>query len=267
MKRSGISLGDLSSRFFSFVQLKGKNTIRIGELGQVLNLSPVQERNLLSRLSDSGWIVRLKRGVYLVPDRLPAGGKYNPGTSTILEKLMKEYGGKYQITGPNAFNFYGFDDQVPNRFYVYNNRISGERTVSSQTFQFIKTSDQRLGSITNIETAQGINLSYSSKARTLVDAVYDWSRFNSLPRGYNWIEAELKPASKFVSELVDATIKYGNQATIRRVGYLLDFKGQQAKIVDPLLRQLSKTKSLIPWIPNKKARGSLNRKWGLIVNG
>lgn len=267
MKRSGISLGDLSSRFFSFVQLKGKNTIRIGELGPVLNLSPVQERNLFSRLSDSGWIVRLKRGVYLVPDRLPAGGKYNPGTSTILEKLMKEFGGKYQITGPNAFNFYGFDDQVPNRFYVYNNRISGERTVGSQTFQFIKTSDQRLGSITNIKTAQGINLSYSSKARTLVDAVYDWSRFNSLPRGYSWIEAEIKTESGFVSELVDATFKYGNQATIRRIGYLLELKRQPVKIVDPLLGKLSISKALIPWIPSKESRGSVNRKWGLLVNG
>lgn len=267
MKHSGKTLGDLSSRFFAFVQLKGINTIRIGELAPVLNLSPSQERNLLHRLSDSGWIVRLKRGVYIVPDRLPAGGRYNPGTSIILEKLMKEYGGKYQITGPTAFNFYGFDDQVPNMFYVYNNKISGNRKIGNQSFLFIKTTNQRLGSITEIATPQGTNIVYSSKARTLVDAVYDWSRFNSLPRGYRWIEGELNTQPEIVSDLVYVTAKYSNQATIRRIGYFLDSLGQSPKLITQLVGQLSNSKSLIPWVPNMEVRGRVNRKWGIIVNG
>ena len=33
--------------------------------------------------------------------------------------LMKELKGKYQVSGPNAFYFYGFENQVPNRVYVY----------------------------------------------------------------------------------------------------------------------------------------------------
>ncbi len=267
MKHKGIELGNISSRFFAYTQLKNKDVIRTGDITSVLNITESQEFDLLRRLTDSGWIVRLKRGVYLVPDRLPAGGKYNPGTSIILEKFMKENGGMYQITGPTAFNFYGFDDQVPNMFYVYNNRISGNRTIGNQSFQFIKTRDQRIGSINNIATYQGPCLIYSSKTRTLVDAVYDWSRFNSLPRGYQWIEAELHTESNFVSELVEVTMKYGNQATLRRIGYLLDSLKQSPKLIKRLVGQLSNSKSLIPWIPSKAARGKLNRKWGIIVNG
>lgn len=75
MKRSGKTLGDISSRFFAFVQLKGKETIRTGELIPVLNLSPTQEQNLFHHLSDFGMIVRLKRGVYFIPNRLPGGGR------------------------------------------------------------------------------------------------------------------------------------------------------------------------------------------------
>lgn len=267
MKRKGIELGNLSSRFFAYIQLKNKDVIRTGEIAPVLNITESQEYDLLRRLADSGWIVRLKRGVYLVPNRLPSGGKYSPGVAIILEKFMKEYGGKYQITGPTAFNFYGFENQIPNMFYVYNNRISGNRTIGNQAFQFIKTSDQRLGSITEIVTHQGINLTYSSKTRTLMDAVYDWSRFNSLPRGYRWIEGELKTESEIVSDLVYVTVKYSNQATIRRIGYLLDSLGQPKKIIKKLQAQLSESKSLIHWIPTKQARGSVNRKWGIIVNG
>jgi len=32
-------------------------------------------------------------------------------------------------------------------------------------------------------------------------------------------------------------------------------------------RQLGPTRSLIPWIPGQAAKGSVNKEWGLIVNG
>ena len=44
----------------------------------------------------------------------------------------------YQICGLNAFNRYNFDEQVPNRLYAYNNRISGMRKVGGVTFSLIR---------------------------------------------------------------------------------------------------------------------------------
>jgi len=266
MKQPGSELGSLSSNFFAYVQLKGKDIIRTGELGPVLSISDSKERSLLHRLSNSGWIVRLKRGVYLVPPRIPAGGKYSPGVALILHKLMEEQDGKYQICGPSAFNFYGFDDQIPNVTYAHNNRISGKRTIGNLEFQFIKIADTRLGAANSFRARNGGEIIYSSKARTLMDAVYDWSRFNSLPRGYDWIRKEADRDLKLTSELVEVTVRYGNQATIRRIGYLLDTLDQPLRASNRLQLQLSASKALIPWIPSKSARGKINRKWGVIDN-
>jgi predicted transcriptional regulator of viral defense system len=266
MKQPGPELGELSSRFFAYVQLKQKDIVRTGELSSVLGITESQERSLLHRLANSGWIVRLKRGVYLVPPRIPAGGKYSPGIALILQKLMQEKNGKYQICGPTAFNFYGFDDQIPNVTYVYNNRISGRRTIGSLEYQFTKVADRRLGAINTVQAQNGGEIIYSSRVRTLTDAVYDWSRFNSLPRGYVWIRQEINQDPKLVSKLVEATNRYGNQATVRRIGYLMDILSQPSEIIKRLQRQLSNSKSLIPWIPVKPARGRVNRKWGVIVN-
>ncbi|HDY66189.1 MAG TPA: hypothetical protein ENH85_00200 [Candidatus Scalindua sp.] len=266
MKHKGKELGDLSSRFFAYVQLKKKDITRTGELLTVLGITESQEHDLFRRLSNSGWIVRLKRGVYLVPPRIPAGGKYSPGVGLILKKLMEEQSGKYQICGPTAFYFYGLDDQITNITYVYNNSISGSRTIGSLTFQFIKIVSGRLGATAAFKTQEGIQIIYSSKARTLMDAVYDWNRFNSLPRGYDWIREEIKLEPGFASALVDTIVQYGNQATAKRIGYLLDIMYQPQKIMKLLLLQLSDSKALIPWIPSKTARGTINRKWGIIVN-
>lgn len=267
MKRPGPELGDLSSRFFAYVQLKKKDIVRTGELAPVLGITESQERDLLRRLSDSGWIVRLKRGAYLVPPRIPAGGKYSPGVGLILQKLMEEQDGRYQICGPTAFSFYGFDDQIPTVTYVYNNRISGTRTIGNLAFQLTRVADARLGATTAVTTREGVEIIYASEARTLVDAVYDWSRFNSLPRGYDWIQQEITDDPKLSSELVDTTVQYGNQATVRRIGYLLDRLAKPPRITMRLQRRLSDSKALIPWIPGKSTKGTVNRKWGVIVNG
>lgn len=52
-------------------------------------------------------------------------------------------------------------------------------------------------------------------------AVYDWARFNSLPRGYGWIRRELDKKRVEPAELVDMTLRYGDIGTMRRVGVLL----------------------------------------------
>ena len=267
MKSKGPELGSLSSRFFAYVQLKKLDIVRTGEIAPILNITGSQERDLFRRLSDSGWILRLKRGVYLVPSRIPAGGKYSPGAALILQKLIEEEKGKYQICGPTAFNFYGLDDQIPSVTYLYNNRISGKRSIGNLAFQFIKVADERLGAVNAVSTRENMEMIYSSKARTLMDAVYDWSRFNSLPRGYDWIKGEIKNEPKLASELIEATAKYGNMATTRRIGYLLDTLVRNPRMMNRLQRQLSTSSSLIPWIPGQSAKGTINRKWGIIVNG
>ena len=267
MKRKGPELGSLSSRFFAYIQLKKLDIVRTGEIAPILNITGSQESDLFRRLSDSGWILRIKRGVYLVPSRIPAGGKFSPGAALILQKLMEEGKGKYQICGPTAFNFYGLDDQIPNVTYLYNNRISGKRSIGSLAFQFIKVADERLGAFNAVRTREDTEMIYSSKTRTLMDAVYDWSRFNSLPRGYDWIKEEIKKEPKLASELIEVTAKYGNMATIRRIGYLLNNCFQNSGMINQLQRQLSASSSLIPWIPGQSAQGAINYKWGIIVNG
>jgi len=146
-------------------------------------------------------------------------------------------------------------------------RISGKRSIGNLAFQFIKVADERLGAINAVRMREDTEMVYSSKARTLMDAVYDWSRFNSLPRGYDWIKGEIKNEPKFVSELIEVTAKYGNMATTRRIGYLLDILVQNPRRMNRLQRQLSTSSSLIPWIPSRSAKGATNRKWGIIVNG
>ena len=134
----------------------------IGELLGVLGINPQQERELLSRLARRSLIARVRRGLYLVPPRLPPGGKWSP--SEFPAHLPIEYqGGRYQVCGPSAFYHYGWDNQVPNRLYAYNNRISGERTIGSVAMTIVKLADARLGETEVVKMPDGINAVYCSR--------------------------------------------------------------------------------------------------------
>ena len=259
-------MGQIETLLFAYVQLRGLRTVRAGELTEPLRLSAIQERKLLSRLAKAGLIVRVRRGLYLVPSKLPLGGKWSPDEILALNTLMEDQEGRYQICGPNAFSRYGFDEQVPARVYAYNNRLSGDRRIGAVALTLIKVADDRLGSTEEVRTPEGLKAVYSSRVRTLLDAVYDWSRFNSLPRAYKWIRGGLAAKRVTPADLVSVTLRYGDKGTIRRIGALLEREGVTGPLLKKLERALPPSTSLIPWIPTYPKRGTVNRRWGVVIN-
>jgi len=261
------ALGEIETRFFAYAQMRRLRTVRTGDLVGPLALTPIQERELFRRLSRGRLIARVRRGFYLVPPRLPLGGAWTPDEILALQTLMDDRRGTYQICGPNAFNRSGFDEQIPVRVYAYNNRISGDRTIGSIYLTLIKVADERLGATDTVATADGLTAVYSSRVRTLVDAVYDWARFNSLPRAFRWIRRELAAERVSAADLVTTTLRYGDKGTIRRIGVLLERERVDPRLLRRLERSLPTTSSsMIPWIPTKPKRGTRASRWGVVVN-
>ena len=225
------TIGRREAQVFAYAQLRGLRVLNTGSLRVPLGFTADQERKTLSQLSRTQMIARVWRGVYLVPPRLPLGGKWSPGEFLALQTLMETVKATSQICGLNAFNRYSFDEQVPNRLYAYNNRISGIRVVGGVTLSLIKVADARLGDIDTFKTPDGVTVVYSSRPRTLIDAVYDWSRFSGLPRAYGWIKREI--AHKRVSEsaIVAATLSYGDIGTVRRIGVLVERLGVNSRLL------------------------------------
>jgi predicted transcriptional regulator of viral defense system len=246
--------------------MRKRQTVKTGELTGPLQLSLDQERELFRRMSRGGLIARVLPGLYLVPAQLPLGGSWTPDEILALNTLMTDQKGRYQICGPNAFNRYGYDEQVPNRVYAYNNRISGERTIGVISLILIKVAEKRLGATEETQTQEGQTAVYGSRVRTLVDAVYDWSRFNSLPRAFDWIRSDLTANRVSASEMVALTLRYGDKGTIRRIGMLLEMQSVKTGLLRKLEEVLQPTSSFIPWIPVKPKRGTINRRWGVILN-
>lgn len=199
------------------------------------------------------------------------GHSRNISTKCHHRVFSEDRRGAYQISGPNAFQRYGWTEQVPNRVYAYNNRISGDRQIGSVALTLIKVADDRLGGAELVRTPDGLDAVYATRARALVDAVYDWSRFDTLPRAYAWIERELSRDDGFAADIAQATIRFGNQGTLRRIGATLE----RFTAPEPLLRRLERalrpSSSFIPMVPTaakrgKPEQGKTSKRWRVVFN-
>lgn len=259
-------LGPLEATALAYVQMRNMRMARTGDLAKPLRINAKQERELMSRMARSGLIANVRRGLYLFPPKLPLGDRWTPDEATALNALMSDKRARYQITGPNAFNRYGFDEQVPSRIYAYNDQISGDRTIGQVALTLIKVAGARLGDVEQVPTRSGETLVYSSRTRTLMDAVYDWPRFGGLPRAYDWIRGDIQTGRVMIGDLAQTTIRYGNQGTIRRISALLEELDVDEAILKSLKRSLASSKVRILFVPNRPSRGRLLKRWGVVLN-
>jgi predicted transcriptional regulator of viral defense system len=259
-------LGKLESMALAYTQMRGMQVVRTGQLAEPLGLSRKQEMDIFERLLRGKLVARLRRGAYLFPSTLPVAGEWAPDETMALNALMKDAGARYQLCGPNAFNRYGLSEQVPNRLYVYNDKLSGERTVGAVGITLVRVAGKRLGDTEVAKRPGGNALVFSSRVRTLVDAIYDWSRFDSLPRGFAWMRTEIGARRVKPAALVRCALRYGDVGTVRRIGCILERLGLTASQLAPLRRALRPTRASIALVPTRPKRGRVNTRWGVVEN-
>ncbi|MCB1827124.1 MAG: hypothetical protein KDH94_01780, partial [Coxiellaceae bacterium] len=183
----------------------------------------------------------------------------------LIAKYMEVVGGEYYIGGLVAIHHYRFTEQVPNQFTIYNTKLSGNRCVGELSLQFIKISEARMSGICEVSIPHyDAFIKISTLARTLLDSVNDWSRYNTLPIAYEWIK-RYSNDSEVMSELIDLISCFGNKSTLRRLGYVLSHYLSKKTLV-PLIKRLKPYHDWVRLDPNGGYQGKTDKTWGIIHN-
>ena len=99
------------------------------------------------------------------------------------------------------------------------NRIYGEKNIGGFDFVFIKTSHDRIGSASESQTPNGEKICISAKARALLDAIYDWSRYHTIPRAYRWILTSIESDPDFLEDFTEGCPEIRQQGPARHRVY------------------------------------------------
>jgi predicted transcriptional regulator of viral defense system len=243
------------------------------EVIQELGLTPLQTSKLFSRLASQERIQQLRRGVYIAPGtELPLGKQWTPSPYESLYAYMDWLDANWQITGLAAFNHHGFSTQISQVITVYNDKISETVESGGGRFIFIKRPYDKLGNKLLCPMYGNIEIPFSSKARTIFDAIYDGKRFGTLPSAYTWIKwvLEVEKNKEVIQELIQCCLKYGNKQTIARIGFVLEQLNVETSLLEQYLEQ-NKSTTLIPLVPFIKdipgeRKGTINQRWNIIEN-
>jgi hypothetical protein len=98
----------------------------------------------LSRLTRSGEIRRLGRGIYDYPKVSPRLGPLTPAPETIAEALARQEGVHLQTSGARAANALGLTTQVPGRLTFLTDGTPRSRRVGSQVIELKRAAPRKL---------------------------------------------------------------------------------------------------------------------------
>ncbi len=230
--------------------------------GQVADTDQLHEifRRAYSRRSDrkkriaflakAGWLVRIKRGLYLVVTDLSALGAGNVSSFLVSNALNP----KSYVSFANALNWYGMFDQLTKSVDAVTTEKARSYTFQNTEFRFCSVKEKFYfgfrqeradGKIVNIAAKEKIILDYLSLRRNAATVSLVFEKLK-----------EHKSAFDF-SKMIDYAKTY-NLTIQRNLGFLLDAVGASTDALYEVTRK--KTGSWSKMHANAKA---FNAKWRL----
>jgi predicted transcriptional regulator of viral defense system len=237
--------------------------------GAALDLTPRHTITLLHRLAASGWITRIKKGVYVINDpvtRLPKAHPFAIGTALVTPSAVSHW---------SALQYWGLTEQIPGVITVASPRRTfppsdeaqsvndhSAWSVAGISYEVIAITEARFFGVAQVWINERTQVPIFDRERALLDAFHHFQVFGSLSVGLEILEARFDDID--IPRLVQHAQQLGVAAVVKRVGWALDRLGAAPDVLAPLRDYPVKGES--PLDPGQPARGRHNSTWRVIEN-
>jgi predicted transcriptional regulator of viral defense system len=183
----------------------------------------------ISFLSEAGWLVRIKRGLYLVVTDLGSLAAGNVSNFVISNALNKES----YISFASALNWHGMFDQLTRSVDAVTTARARNYTFQNTEFRFFRV-DEKLFFGFSKERANGKVVNIAEKEKIILDYLALKRNVSSISLIYEKLR-EYKGAFDFTKMIVYAEAY--NLTTQRILGFLLDSIGASTDALHEIVRK------------------------------
>lgn len=252
------SLGGEEARFLTHVGSLPSFSLADGR--RILGARRAEQvRQFLDRLQKKGWVERIKPGRFTV---IPlSSSSRNPQIHEFL--VAMELVKPAAIAYFSAMNHHGFTDQLPRTVLVAtDHRVARpQRSALGFTFRIVSLRKPRFFGLMKAWIDQR-SFVVTDREKTIVDAL-------DLPRhvgGIGIVTAALRTSWHQLDEarLREYVVRIGHSAAAKRLGFLMEALG--VGDAEALRRTVTLGAGYPRLDPTLPARGTHNRRWGLLVN-
>lgn len=252
-------IGKLSRARLAEVIRHFKGCFNASDVSDCLQITKAKARGLLALWSKSGWLQRIRPGVYL-PVELAA----ESSNDVIVDPwvvAMQLYPPCY-IGGWSACEFWGFTDQIFSSVVVLTTkRINGkEQMAGNMTFLIKKQDSQKMFGVKTI-WKESIKVQVSDPHKTVIDLLDDPALAGGIRSVADMLQNYFQSEHFNASILMEYAEQMKNKTIFKRLGYLLTvLKPSEALLIEDCKKRISQGNSQI----DPSSKGSrLLKKWRL----
>jgi predicted transcriptional regulator of viral defense system len=238
--------------------------ISADEAARVLGVSGRVAVARLARLAASGWVARVRRGLYLL---LPLDAASAATTAIEDPWVLAEVTlAPCYIGGWSAAEHWGLTEQIFRSTFVVTaaGARSRSRTLFGAEFHIARVPRTRISG--SVQVWRGATrVSVSDRERTIADAMVDPTWVGGARHLIDILNAHRRGPDWNPPKLLARMAELGRGAAYKRLGYLAEnvVDGGRA-LIDACLK--ARTKGAIKLDPAVAAPGRLVKRWGLWVN-
>lgn len=191
----------------------------------------------MHHLVRSGWIVRLKKGLYALSGPVP-------GTTALHEfEIAMALVQPASVSHWSAMSHHGLTDQVPRRVFVLTTarsvpRIRGKKTLQDDSgypvggtiYQFVQVKPERFFGVEQVWVTEA-RIAITDPERTLLDGLMAPQYCGDFAEVLHAFE--LRAAKLDVERIIGYALKLG-AATAKRLGWILERQGIASDRLEPL---------------------------------
>jgi len=218
----------------------------------LFGLDKFQTHNLLNRMEESGLVVRIERGKFLLLGLTPEKVLSNP--LFVASNLATPA----YVSFWSALHFHGFTEQVPRTVFIVTTQRKKQIAFRDMHFQFVTLKPQHFFGYRR-EMLADLPIVIADEIKSILDSL-------ALPQYAGGITEVAKAIQIATSEErleMDTMFEYverlQNASLSSRLGYLLELLGQPVE-------KLQASKGPVKLDPQRPTRGAFNQRWQLYIN-
>jgi len=248
---------------------EGKNIFTIKDARELAPECGVMDSYVvesLHHLSNTGWIKRLKRGLYSISSSFPGvppTHEFEIGTALVHPSAISHW---------SALHFHGMTEQIPLRVYVTTTKAihfsrstkraqrGSSREINSILYEFITIKPERFFGVKDYWVSES-KVTITDPERTFLDGLVAPQHFGDWTEIYSAFEANFSKLDLY--KMIDYSIRLG--ATIaKRLGWIIE----KVKGEDSILRKLESVpiKGYRLLDPAGPSKGPCNKRWMIQEN-
>jgi predicted transcriptional regulator of viral defense system len=248
---------------YSAIRRKSGGVIRTEEVPDILGIPAVATRKLLSRWESQGWIIRLRRGVYLPLPLEAQSSKQWTEDPWIIATILFE---PCYIGGWSACEYWNLTEQIFREVLVVTSRAirKKEQEVLANRFRLKRVLPKRLFGTAIVWKGQ-TKIKVSDPSRTIVDLFDNPSLGGGFLQAVSVLSEYIRSKDRDLMQILQYTQTNGNRTVFKRLGYIFEQRYPDEKdFIKECFKRIGKGYSKLD--PTSPPKGSYLRRWNLQIN-